>query len=106
MLDHMSVVYTTFETEADARRVGEDLVQSRVAACVNILPQMVSIYRWQNEFHNSHEVVLLAKTTKGKVAKAMDEIRRLHTAETPAIFELPCGMVDNDFLEFVNRNTA
>ena len=105
-MDRMSVIYTTFETEADARRVGEDLVQSRVAACVNILPQMISIYRWENEFHNSHEVVLLAKTTSGKVAQAMQEIRRLHTADTPAIFEIPTGQVDNDFLQFVNRNTA
>lgn len=105
MLDRMTTVYTTFETEDEARRIGEDLVARNLAACVNIFPHMISIYRWQNEFHNGPEVAMLAKTTTEKVAQVQKEIRRLHSAETPAIFELPVGMVDNDFLEFINLNT-
>ena len=105
MLDRMTTVYSTFDTEEEARRIGEDLVANNLAACVNIFPQMISIYRWQNEFHNGSEVAMIAKTTKENVADVMKEIRRLHTADTPSIFELPVGMTDNDFLEFVNTNT-
>lgn len=105
MLDQMSVIYTTFDTEAEARRVGEDLVANNLAACVNIVPRVISIYRWKNEFHNGDEVAMIIKTTKPNVAKAMAEVRRLHTAETPALFELPTGMVDNDYLGFINEST-
>ena len=104
MLDRMTTIYTTFDTETEARRIGEDLVARNLAACVNIFPRMISIYRWQNEFHNGDEVAMLVKTTKEKMAEAMQEIKSLHTADTPAIFELPVGMVDNDYLEFVNTS--
>lgn len=105
MLDRMSIIYTTFDTETEARRIGEDLVARNLAACVNIFPQMISIYRWQSEFHNAHEVAMIIKTTTKNVAKAMAEVRRLHSAETPALFEIPTGAVDNDYLAFLNQNT-
>jgi len=105
MLDRMSVVYTTFDTEAEARRIGEDLVANNLAACVNIFPKIISIYRWQNEFHNGDEVAMMVKTTQINVAKVMAEVRRLHSAETPALFEITTGMVDEDYLSFLNQNT-
>lgn len=99
----MSLVYATFESLDEAKRVGEDLVQGHFAGCVNILPQMVSIYQWQNEFHNSAEVVLLAKTSKNKVLDVIAEIKRLHSEQTPAIFEIPVGSVDGDYSRFISQ---
>lgn len=102
-MNNMSVVYATFENLDEARRVGEDLVARRAAVCVNIIPRMISIYRWQNEFHNSEEVILLAKTKKDLARNAIDEIKRLHSEDTPAIFELTVGQVERNFAEFVER---
>lgn len=102
-MSNMSVIYATFENLAEARRVGEDLVARRAAACVNIIPHMISIYRWQNEFHNSEEVILLAKTKKDLVRDTIAEIKRLHSSDTPAIFELTVGEVERKFGEFVSQ---
>ena len=99
----MGLVYATFENLEEAQRVGEDLVTLKIAACVNIIPHMISIYRWQNEFHKGQEIILLAKTKKEFVQKTIDEIKRLHSAETPAIFEINVGQVENNFSQFVER---
>ncbi len=106
MPEQISVIYATFESLTEAKRVGEDLVQRHFAGCVNILPQMISIYQWQNEFHNSAEVVLLAKTSKNRVGDVMAEIKRLHNEQTPAIFEIPAGAVDSDYSRFISQSVA
>ena len=103
MTEPISVIYATFENLDEARRVGEDLVARRAAACVNIIPRMISIYRWRDSFHNSEEVILLAKTKKNLAKNTIDEIKRLHSADTPAIFELTVGQVERNFAEFVGR---
>lgn len=102
-MSNMSVIYATFENLAEARRVGEDLVAREAAACVNIIPNVISIYKWQKEFHNSEEVVLLAKTRRDLVQNTIDEIKRLHSADTPAIFELSVGQVERNFAAFIER---
>ena len=100
-MPEMSLIYSTFENLDDARAVGEDLVQRRFAACVNIIPGMISIYEWNNEFHNAEEVFLLIKTTGDKVGECMAEVRHLHPAETPAILELPVLSGDPDYLKWL-----
>ena len=79
------LIYTTFETFDDARRVGRELVQARLAACVNIIPSMTSIYEWQGELGENSEVVMLIKTRKACQEKALAKAREFHPYDTPAL---------------------
>ena len=62
--DKMTVIYTTFPSEEEARKIGNLLIQERIAACVNIFGGMLSIYRWQDKVEEANEVVMIVKTRK------------------------------------------
>ena len=60
----MIIVYTTFPNEEDARKLGAYLIEERLAACVNVFPGMVSIYRWQDNIETASEAAMIIKTRK------------------------------------------
>ena len=88
------MVYTTFASRTDAERVGEKVVEEELAACVNILPGMVSIYHWQGEIVKDDEVVMLVKSRLGIKTRLVDRLGALHPYDTPVIFVIEgeaCG---------------
>jgi len=100
------VIYTTFGTMEEAKRVGEDIVESRLAACVNILPSMVSIYEWHGEFNSDNEVVMLVKTRQELSGKVIEEIKRLHSYDTPALMVLPVEGGCVEYLNWIKQQTG
>jgi periplasmic divalent cation tolerance protein len=78
------LVYMTAPDTATAQRIGRAVVESRLAACVNIIPGMQSLYWWKGAVQDEHEVVLLAKTT----AAAFDALKTLVASIHP--YEVPC----------------
>lgn len=83
------VVLCSFATREDALRIGTALVQARLAACVNLLPPMRSIYRWKGNVEEAEEVLALLKTTADRFPALRDRLRELHSYETPEIVALP-----------------
>ena len=83
------LLYTTFPTTVSAEEVGRSLVEARLAACVNILPGMVSWYEWQGRLERGEEVVMIVKTRRSLAEPAMDAIRGRHPYEEPALLVLP-----------------
>src|SRR5919112_6767619 len=83
------VVLLTAGSQEEATRLAEMLVGAHLAACVQILPQMESVYRWKGEVHRAPEFLLLAKTTRAKFADLEREVRALHTYDTPEIVAVP-----------------
>ena len=81
--------YTTFPTAASAEEVGRSLVEARLAACVNILPGMVSWYQWQGRLERGEEAVMIVKTRRSLAEPAMAAIRGRHPYEAPALLVLP-----------------
>jgi periplasmic divalent cation tolerance protein len=77
------IVLTTTGSEEEARKIARHLVENRLAACVNILPQVESIYRWEGKVESAKEWLLVIKTTAGKFAAVRDAIRDLHSYELP-----------------------
>src|SRR5579864_926684 len=77
------IVLTTSGTAAEARKIAQHLVEQHLAACVNIVPQIDSIYRWQGKVESSQEWLLLIKTTAEKFPAVRDAIRELHSYELP-----------------------
>ncbi len=88
-VDGPVLIYSTFPDLGTAKRAAAGLVEHRLAACVNILPEMVSIYRWEGEIEEDTEVVLIAKTRRALVEPATAEISGSHPYDLPAILALP-----------------
>jgi periplasmic divalent cation tolerance protein len=82
-------VYMTASSKTEAQKIGKTLVESRLAACVNILDNMQSIYRWEEKVQEDAEVVLIAKTTDSLVSQLIDKVKSLHSYDCPCIVSLP-----------------
>lgn len=94
--NRMVMIYSTFPDTATATQVGEALVEQEFAACVNILPQMTSIYRWEGKLMRDAEAVMLVKTRSSLATRVVNEIVTLHPYDTPAVlvFEIASGAPD------------
>lgn len=77
------IVFTTTGSEEEARKIARYLVEHRLAACVNIVPQISSVYQWQGKIEESQEWLLLIKTSDGLFAAVRDAIRQLHSYDLP-----------------------
>jgi periplasmic divalent cation tolerance protein len=94
-------IYVTTKDKAEAREIGRHLVQSRLAACVNIFDHMNSMYIWQDEFQDDQEAVLIAKTTEQRVPELIEAIKSRHSYEVPCIVSLPIQDGNPDFLHWI-----
>jgi len=103
----MAVVfaYITAPSEAEAARIGRVLVEERLAACVNILPGMRSIYRWQGRVEESTEAVLIAKTRAERFTALSARVRTLHPYELPCITALRVEAGDAGYLDWIRHES-
>lgn len=83
------VVFLTAASGEEATRLADLLVGAHLAACVQILPEMESVYRWEGKIERQSEILLIAKTTTAKFAELEREVRALHSYETPEIVAVP-----------------
>ena len=77
------IVLTTAGSQQEAQKIAEALVEQRLAACVNIISGMHSVYRWQGKVEQADEWLLLIKTTESASAPLRDAITKLHSYEVP-----------------------
>lgn len=98
-------LYTTFPDRETAERVGTQLVEARLAACVNILPGMRSIYRWKGAVERADEIVMIVKTIATREAEAIVAIRGGHPYEVPAIVTLPTTGGFEPYLAWIAENS-
>ncbi len=83
--------------------IGRTLVESRLAACVNIVDNMQSIYHWEGEICEGNEVILIAKTTQDKFAAAKHLIISLHSYDCPCVVSLPIADGNPPFLDWIRK---
>lgn len=88
MFYNLRLVYITTRDREEARSIGRELVESRLAACVNIVDGMESIYRWKGEIKEERECILIAKTPYHNVNKLTRRVRELHSYDCPCIISL------------------
>jgi periplasmic divalent cation tolerance protein len=99
-------VYTTYPSIVEAEKAGRTLVEGRLAACVNILPGMISHYRWQGAIERAEEVVMLIKTRASLAEPVRAAVKDMHSYSTPAILVLPLESVDSDYLSWLLAETG
>jgi periplasmic divalent cation tolerance protein len=97
-MERVVFVYTTWPTTAEAEVAGRTLVERRLAACVNILPGMISHYRWEGKVERAEEAVMLIKTRAALSDAVSDVVRQLHSYDTPAILVMPLESVEKSYL--------
>ncbi|HEX4039198.1 MAG TPA: divalent-cation tolerance protein CutA [Acidobacteriaceae bacterium] len=85
----LRLILTTCATRDEAERIARSLVEDRLAACVNLIPGLTSIYRWQGAIDTASETLLLIKTTAGQADQVEAAVRRLHSFELPEFLVLP-----------------
>jgi periplasmic divalent cation tolerance protein len=100
------VVLMTAGSRDEAVRLAEMLVGSRLAACVQILPEMESVYWWQGGIERDPEYLLLAKTTRDNFEMLEQQVRALHSYETPEIIAIPVTASSAPYLEWLTTTTA
>ena len=103
MSDDAIVVFMTAANGEEATRLAEMLVGAHLAACVQILPEMESVYRWQGKIERQSEVLLIAKTTRGKFDDLEREVRALHSYDTPEIVAVPIVAGSAPYLEWLAK---
>src|SRR4030095_6722585 len=104
--DEAIIVLLTAADRDEAVRLAEMLVDEHLAACVQVLPQMNSVFRGQGKVEWQREVLLIAKTMSSKFAKLESEVRALHSYETPEIVALPLAAGSTPYLEWLRANVT
>jgi len=95
------VVLTTLDKQDDGERLARLLVERELAACVQILPPMISIYRWQGAVERASEILLLIKTTRPAYQRLETVIKENHPYQTPEIIALPVEAGLGDYLSWL-----
>jgi periplasmic divalent cation tolerance protein len=103
--DQYLLVLCTFPNADEARQIGTQLVELQVAACVNLLPQIESIYRWEGAIKSEPEVLALIKTTVNNYREVEARIQALHPYQTPEIIGVPINHGSSAYLGWISENT-
>jgi periplasmic divalent cation tolerance protein len=100
------LVLTTLPTDADGAAFARTLVEEQLAACVNLLAPMESIYRWDGNIETEAERQLVIKTTRERVAALWDRVRELHPYDVPEFLVLPIVDGNDAYLRWVGESTS
>ena len=100
------LIYITTDGVAEAKAIGRALVEARLAACVNILDPMISMYWWDGAVREGRETVLIAKTVAAKVEALTEKVRTLHSYDCPCVVVLPVDGGNPAFLDWIAAETG
>ena len=95
------VVFITAPTREEAARLADLLVGARLAACVQILPEMESIYRWEGKLERQAEFLMLVKSTRDKFDQLEREVRAIHSYETPEILAVSASEISGPYSKWL-----
>jgi len=98
------VILVTAASQDEGRKIARHLVEAQLAACVNILPPIESVYRWQGQIAEEGEFLLIVKSAKALFAEIETEILRLHSYRTPEIICLPIVEGSRNYLQWVSES--
>lgn len=105
-LDKPIMVYCTCPSLEAGKDIASKVVEAKLAACVNLVPNITSIYRWENKIEESSEILLILKTSE-KVYRLLEaEILKHHPYECPEVIGIPIEHGYKGYLEWLNQNTA
>lgn len=101
-----ALVYITTSGENESKKVGNVLVEEKLAACVNIISSIESIYLWKGEIEDDQESLLIAKTKVSNIDKIIKKVKEIHSYETPAILAIPIIEGSKDYLDYLDSEIS
>ena len=104
-MERAVLVYTTWPSIVEAEREGRILVERRLAACVNILPGMISHYWWKGAIERAEECVAIFKTRASLAEPLREALKTAHPYKTPSVMVLPAESVDADYYRWILQET-
>jgi periplasmic divalent cation tolerance protein len=104
MDDKVLIALSTFPDAETARRISNQLVSERFAACANILPPVESIYRWKEKIESGNETLVLFKLSEDRQSAFQEKLRSLHPYDVPEIIFVPIASGSPEYLQWVNEN--
>lgn len=96
-------VYITTSGKNESKKIGKKLVEEKLAACVNIIPLIESVYLWKGEIEEDEESLIIAKTKEGYIDKIIKLVKEIHSYETPAILAIPIIRGSEDYLGYLDK---
>jgi periplasmic divalent cation tolerance protein len=103
-MSHKIVVLTTAGNDEQALKIANELVNNKLAACVNIIPTIHSVYRWKDKIWNDTEKLLLIKTSSHLFQKVREKIKAIHTYELPEIISFKVEKGDENVLKWIDES--
>ena len=100
------IVLTTAGSQEEARKIANALVERRLAACVNIVPHVESIYRWQGKIETAEEWLLLIKTQAELFDRVRNAVKELHSYDLPECVMLEVSAGSQEYLDWIAKNTG
>jgi periplasmic divalent cation tolerance protein len=97
------IVFSTCDTEAEARQLATHLVEARLAACVNVIPGVRSVYWWRDKVEETNEFLLIIKSARSLFAKLQAELARMHSYSVPEAIALPIVDGSLPYLSWLDR---
>lgn len=100
------LVLTTAGSDEEARKIAHALVERWLAACVNILPRIHSVYRWQGQAESADEFLLIIKTTRDREESVRSAIKELHSYELPECVVIGIDGGSNEYLDWISASVG
>jgi|TARA_B100001079_G_scaffold256195_1_gene252459 periplasmic divalent cation tolerance protein len=98
------LILSTVSKIEDAQTIANHLVSNRMAACVNFIPNLESVYKWKNKVCKENEFLLMIKTTANKETNVYDSLSEIHPYDTPEIITLPIQNGSKDYLDWISES--
>jgi len=100
-MSDLTVIYSTFGSEENARTAATTLVEEQLLACANLIPGATSIYGWKGKIHADPELILIGKTRADLASRAMARLKELHAYEVPCITSWTIAACDLDYAAWI-----
>ena len=98
-----AIILTTASAVEEGQSIANTLVEKQLAACVNIIPKISSVYHWEGQIQSESEVLLLIKTTKDLESEVYQEVQNLHSYDTPELITLPITNGSETYLDWMTN---
>jgi periplasmic divalent cation tolerance protein len=106
MAEKVLLALSTFPDQESARRISNELVTKKLAACANILPGVESIYRWKEKIESGNETLVLFKLSEDRQSAFQEKLRSLHPYDVPEIIFVPISSGMPEYLRWVTENCS
>lgn len=104
MFEKYIVVFVTASSEEEAQKIANSLVEKKIAACVNIVGGVNSIFSWQGKIDRASESLLIVKTKECRFDDLKKEVKLIHSYDTPEIIAMPIVLGDQKYLEWIDES--